>query len=79
MSKIGLELETNILEIENNLGKLKLLNDNLKEHYFGFDCLKDNKSIIYYYNNAVIQCDIIQDYILKLQEISSNIQNLISV
>lgn len=72
-----MDLETNIIYLESNLKKLKLLNDNLRQYYFDFDCLKDDKSIVYYYDNAVIQCDIINDYIEKIKEISSNIQNLI--
>ena len=71
------DLETNVIELESNLGKLKLLNDNLKEHFFSFDVVKKPNSVLYGYDNATIQCDIIQDYIVKLQEISSNIQNLI--
>lgn len=70
------DLETNVIELESNLGKLKLLNDNLKEHFFSFDVVKKPNSVLYGYDNATIQCDIIQDCIVKLQEISSNIQNL---
>lgn len=76
MGKIGMDLETNVIELESNLGKLKLLNDNLKEHFFSFDVVKKPNSVLYGYDNATIQCDIIQDCIVKLQEISSNIQNL---
>lgn len=79
MGKIGMDLETNVIELESNLGKLKLLNDNLKEHFFSFDVVKKPNSVLYCYDNAVIQCDIIQDYIFKLQQISSNIQNLLTV
>lgn len=79
MGKIGMALETNVIELESNLCKLKLLNDNIKEHFFNFDVVKNPNSVLYYYDNAVIQCDIIQDYILKLQQISSNIQDLLTV
>lgn len=77
MSKIGLDLETNIIDLESNINKLELLSNHLRSNFCIFDVSTNPKTVLYYYNDAVIQCDIIHDYIEKVKEVSSNIQSLL--
>lgn len=77
MSKIGLDLETNIIDLESNINKLELLSNYLRRNFCVLDASTNPNAVLYYYNDAVIQCDIIHDYIEKVKEISNNIQSLL--
>lgn len=71
-----LELEMNTTELESSLEKLRLLTNDLREDYFGFDENKKPENVLYYYNSASIKCDIVIDYILEMQAIANNIDCL---
>lgn len=71
-----LELEMNTTELEISLEKLRLLTNDLREDYFGFDEKKAPENVLYYYGSAGIKCDIVIDYILELQAIANNIDCL---
>ena len=77
MSEIGFDLETNIIDLESNINKLELLSNHLRRNFCVLDASTNPNTVLYYYNDATIQCDIIHDYIEKVKEISSNIQNLL--
>ena len=77
MGKIGLNLETNIKKKKKNINKLELLSNYLRNNFCILDASTNPNAVLYYYNDAVIQCDIIHDYIEKVKEVSSNIQSLL--
>ena len=77
MNENNQDLETNIIDLEKNINKLELLSNYLRNNFCILDASTNPNAVLYFYNDATIQCDIIHDYIEKVKEISNNIQSLL--